>query len=156
VFNMDIEACTKCGGTAKVIACMEDPVVIEKIHTHLKAKSVPELPNLLPSVRAPLTVSVDITSLVQHGMLCSPGRGRVSVGLRSGMGGKWRWRGQIFRWRGQNGAGLGGVRRDAWPFVTRDLMVDWWLTCAGKGCSFFLNPAKKILQFRTPCRRIST
>ena len=34
VFNIDIETCRECGGV-KVIACIEDPVVIEKILTHL-------------------------------------------------------------------------------------------------------------------------
>jgi len=34
-FNIDIETCGECGGTAKVIACIEAPVVIEKILTHL-------------------------------------------------------------------------------------------------------------------------
>jgi len=29
-FNIDIEMCGECGGTAKVIACIEDPVVIPK------------------------------------------------------------------------------------------------------------------------------
>lgn len=31
VFNIDIQTCGQCGGTAKVIACIEDPVVINKI-----------------------------------------------------------------------------------------------------------------------------
>jgi hypothetical protein len=45
VFNIDIETCGECGGPVKVIACIEDPVVIEKILTHLQEKltSVPEV-----------------------------------------------------------------------------------------------------------------
>jgi len=35
VFNIDIETCRECGGTVKIIACIEDPVVISKILTHL-------------------------------------------------------------------------------------------------------------------------
>jgi hypothetical protein len=31
VFNIDIETCRECGGAVKVIACLEDPVVIEKM-----------------------------------------------------------------------------------------------------------------------------
>ena len=31
VFNIDVESCVHCGGPAKVIACIEDPVVIKKI-----------------------------------------------------------------------------------------------------------------------------
>jgi hypothetical protein len=37
----------------KVIACIEDPVVIKKILTHLKEKAAPEPPGLKPSARAP-------------------------------------------------------------------------------------------------------
>jgi hypothetical protein len=35
VFNMDIETCSECGGDVRIIACIEDPVVIRKILTHL-------------------------------------------------------------------------------------------------------------------------
>ncbi|VAX12386.1 Mobile element protein [hydrothermal vent metagenome] len=52
VFNIDIETCGECGGAVKVIACIEDPVVIKKILAHLKEKASPEPTNLLPSVRA--------------------------------------------------------------------------------------------------------
>ena len=38
VFNIDIEICRECGGAVKVIACIEDPVVIRKILDHLKEK----------------------------------------------------------------------------------------------------------------------
>jgi hypothetical protein len=31
VFNIDIETCQACGGAVRIIACIEDPVVIEKI-----------------------------------------------------------------------------------------------------------------------------
>jgi hypothetical protein len=46
----------------KVIACIEDPVVIKKILTHLKEKAAPEPAGLLPSVRAPTPVSMQRTS----------------------------------------------------------------------------------------------
>jgi len=39
VFNIDIEICSSCGGPVKIIACIEDPVVIEKILTHLDSKA---------------------------------------------------------------------------------------------------------------------
>jgi rRNA maturation endonuclease Nob1 len=29
VFKMDIETCSACGGTVKIIACIEDPVLIK-------------------------------------------------------------------------------------------------------------------------------
>ena len=38
VFNIDIETRWECGGTVKVIACIEDPVGIEKILTHSQHK----------------------------------------------------------------------------------------------------------------------
>lgn len=33
--DIDIETCPTCGGTGRIIACIEDPDVIEKILTHL-------------------------------------------------------------------------------------------------------------------------
>lgn len=39
VFNINIETCTECGGPVKVIACIEDPVLITKILDHLKYKA---------------------------------------------------------------------------------------------------------------------
>ncbi len=36
VFNIDIETCRERGGAVKVIAYIEDPVVIRKIRDHLK------------------------------------------------------------------------------------------------------------------------
>lgn len=50
VFNIDITECEKCKGPVKVIACIEDPVVIEKILNHLKAKETTES---LPSTQLP-------------------------------------------------------------------------------------------------------
>jgi hypothetical protein len=53
VFKIDIETCSKCGGTVKVIACIEDPVVIEKILAHLNEKALPLQAPPLPKSRAP-------------------------------------------------------------------------------------------------------
>jgi hypothetical protein len=53
VFTIDIETCSACGGAVKIIACIGDPAVIQKLLTHLKEKAAPELVSLLPSVRAP-------------------------------------------------------------------------------------------------------
>ena len=49
VFNIDIETCKTCGGQVKIVACIEDPVVIEKILTHLDRKdtSAPKSPRAL-------------------------------------------------------------------------------------------------------------
>jgi hypothetical protein len=52
VFNIDIETCCDCGGAVKVIACIEDPLVIKKILTYLKEKAAPEPAGLLPECRA--------------------------------------------------------------------------------------------------------
>jgi len=53
VFNIDIETCPKCGGAVKVIACIEDPVVIRKILTHLDKKATLIGSVVLPQSRAP-------------------------------------------------------------------------------------------------------
>ncbi len=53
VFNIDVSVCPKCGGEAKVIACIEDQAVIDKILAHLMKKvSLPPPPELLPATRA--------------------------------------------------------------------------------------------------------
>ena len=53
VFNIDIETCGECGGPVKVIACIEDPAVIDKILTHLQEKITPAPAGLRPASRAP-------------------------------------------------------------------------------------------------------
>jgi hypothetical protein len=35
VFAIDVEKCDRCGGAGRIIACIEDPQVIEKILRHL-------------------------------------------------------------------------------------------------------------------------
>ena len=39
VFNIDIETCSECGGDVRIIASIEDPVVIRKILAHLDEKA---------------------------------------------------------------------------------------------------------------------
>ena len=55
VFNIDIEVCSRCGGSLKVIACIEDQDVINRILAHLREKEqdIPTLPLLTPPPRAP-------------------------------------------------------------------------------------------------------
>jgi ribosomal protein S27E len=55
VFNIDIEVCSHCGGSVKVIACIEDQDVIDRILAHLRDKEqgTPTLPHLAPPTRAP-------------------------------------------------------------------------------------------------------
>ena len=53
VFNIDVETCRACGGALRIIACIEDPVVIERILTHLNKKSACVDTYRLPETRAP-------------------------------------------------------------------------------------------------------
>jgi hypothetical protein len=53
VFGIDIETCSVCGGAMRIVACIEDPVVIEKILAHLDAKAAADQASRLPSCRAP-------------------------------------------------------------------------------------------------------
>ncbi len=53
VFNIDIETCSECGGVVKIIACIEDPAVIQKILDHLQEKAALAGLDLLPQCRAP-------------------------------------------------------------------------------------------------------
>ena len=36
VFNIEIETCSRCGGSVRVIACIEDQHIINKILAHLR------------------------------------------------------------------------------------------------------------------------
>ena len=56
-FNIDIKACNSCGGHIKIIACIEDPVVIEKLLTHIDNKAACGAVRRLPPCRAPPQVS---------------------------------------------------------------------------------------------------
>jgi hypothetical protein len=53
VFRIDIETCDHCGGAVKIIACIEDPAVIEKILTHLNKQTACAKPVPLHESRAP-------------------------------------------------------------------------------------------------------
>ena len=53
VFGIDMETCPACGGAVRLIACIEDPVVIEKILTHLAAKAAAPEATRRPPCRAP-------------------------------------------------------------------------------------------------------
>jgi len=53
VFDIDIETCRVCGGSMKVIACIEDPLVIKKILTHLRGKALCVDAAGLPKSKAP-------------------------------------------------------------------------------------------------------
>jgi hypothetical protein len=51
VFKIDVTVCERCGGAVKIIACIEDPIVIVKILEHVERESSPALQ--LPPARAP-------------------------------------------------------------------------------------------------------
>ena len=54
VFNIDVDTCTHCGGSVKVIACIEDQQIIDKILSHLKKNErLPSPRDALPEARAP-------------------------------------------------------------------------------------------------------
>jgi hypothetical protein len=53
VFHIDIETCSECGGSVKVMACIEDPAVIQKILTHLDKQEPSQSAGRLPQGRAP-------------------------------------------------------------------------------------------------------
>jgi hypothetical protein len=58
VFNIDIETCEHCGGAVKVIASIEDPLVIQKILSHLNTKNDEVVELLPPQSRAPPQISL--------------------------------------------------------------------------------------------------
>ena len=53
VFDIDIVTCSECGGDVKIIASIEDPVVIQKILAHLDGNANSAATGLLPGCRSP-------------------------------------------------------------------------------------------------------
>jgi len=53
VFNIDIETCGECGGEVRIIASIDDPMVIRKTLAHLDDRASPAGLCLLPECRAP-------------------------------------------------------------------------------------------------------
>jgi hypothetical protein len=53
VFGIDIETCPACGGAVRIIACIEDARVIEKILTHLEVKGGEPKATPRPPCQAP-------------------------------------------------------------------------------------------------------
>jgi hypothetical protein len=52
VFSIEIETCSECGGDVRIIASIEDPVVIQKILAHLADTANSAALALLPDCRA--------------------------------------------------------------------------------------------------------
>ena len=55
VFNIDVEVCGRCGGSVRVVACIEDEDIIDRILAHLRKKrqEAPARPLQVPPTRAP-------------------------------------------------------------------------------------------------------
>ena len=53
MFIIDFETCRAGGGAVRIITCIEDPLVIEKILTHLDAKGASAEGSRRPPCRAP-------------------------------------------------------------------------------------------------------
>jgi hypothetical protein len=58
VFDIDVTTCCECGGDVKIIASIEDPVVIQKILAHLEDNATFAATALLPDCRASPTVGL--------------------------------------------------------------------------------------------------
>jgi hypothetical protein len=58
VFDIDIETCSECGGDVKIIASIEDPVVIQKMLTQLDDSATSATSELLPDCRASPTLGL--------------------------------------------------------------------------------------------------
>jgi hypothetical protein len=53
VFDIDLQSCPACGGALRIIACIEDPAVIETILAHLDAKAAAAQAARPPPCRGP-------------------------------------------------------------------------------------------------------
>jgi len=60
VFNIEIETCGECGGDVRIIASIEDPVVIQKILAHLENTASSAATALLPDCRASPSLPVGL------------------------------------------------------------------------------------------------
>jgi hypothetical protein len=59
VFLIDLTVCEHCGGAAKIIACIEDKLTIQKILAHIESAAI-SLPGQLPPARGPPNGSADL------------------------------------------------------------------------------------------------
>ena len=60
VFAIDIETCPKCGGTLRVIACIENPDVIATILEHVRAREAATTANpRAPPLNTELPAALD-------------------------------------------------------------------------------------------------
>ena len=52
VFDIDVTTCSECGGDVRIIASIEDPVIIQKILARLDDNATSAVTELLPDCRA--------------------------------------------------------------------------------------------------------
>ena len=86
LLDIDIEMCAECGGAIKVIACIDDPVVIKKILAHRTEKAASATKGLLPA--RPGTAASRLVRLTGLNETNHPAQvaapqhsGRASIGL---------------------------------------------------------------------------
>ncbi len=84
VFGIDIETCPACGGAVRIIACIEDPKVIEKILSHLDAKAPEPGPSRLPPCRAP--PQAPLFGSPQQPAPCAGDTGQTRKGKQASLG----------------------------------------------------------------------
>ena len=87
VFEINIETCSACGGSTRIIAYIEGPDVIEKILTHLDVKGVEPKATRRPPCRAPPQrgCSTDSDRLMSTTLVCdASGAATVAAGLGAG------------------------------------------------------------------------
>jgi len=89
VFNVDIETCRECGGAVRIIACIDDPVVIEKILTHLDEKGACAEASRWPRCRAPVGKECRRANIARIGRL--EFRSTPRQGDRSAVARRPRW-----------------------------------------------------------------
>ena len=53
VFGIDVESCVRCGQAVKIIACIEEPALIERILEHVRGKTESDTASLGPPSTGP-------------------------------------------------------------------------------------------------------
>jgi len=52
-FGIDVESCVRCGKSMKVIACIEEPALVERILVHVRGKGECSTASLGPPSTGP-------------------------------------------------------------------------------------------------------
>jgi len=94
VFSIDIETCSACGGAVKVIACIDEPAVIQKILSHLQGKVAPQPPDLFTHSTGTAWIRLIPLLFLNTGCCHPQGTAGDRLAGRAGKGVRWRWRGK--------------------------------------------------------------